>query len=94
MTAAASSCFPPTTEAGAVGCGVSDIVSVCLYASALAKRRTKRKNMLAAAAEGCKAGRLEGLLAAAAEGDSDAEANMSDCSDVSNITTASQDSNF
>ena len=50
--------------------------------------------MLAAAAESCKAGRMEGALAAAAESDSDAEANMSNCSDVSHITTASQESNY
>ena len=79
-------------QARAVGPGVSETGPVCVSASALTKWRSKRKNVLAAAAESCKAGRMEGPLAAAA--DSDAEANMSDCSDVSNNTAASQESKY
>ena len=79
-------------ETKAVGPGVSETRPGC--ASALIKRRSKRKNVLAAAAESCKAGRMEGPLAAAADSDSDAEANMSDCSDVSDNTTASQESHY
>ena len=48
--------------------------------------------MPTAVVEGCKAGWLEGPLAIAADSNTDAEAYVSDCSDVSSIITASQKS--
>ena len=54
----------------------------------------RRETGMCAAAESCKAGRMDGPLAAAADSDSDAKAKMSDCSDVSDNTTASQESNY
>ena len=65
---------------------------VCVSASALVKWRSKRKNVLTAVVEGCKAGWLESPLAIAADSDIDAEAYVSYCSDVSSVITASQKS--
>lgn len=68
--------------------------SFCASASALAKRLSKRKNMLIAVVESCKAGQLEAPSATTADSHRDAEANMSDCNDVSNITTARQENEY
>lgn len=83
-------------EAGVVDLSVSGRASgsVAGWAAtfAPAKRRSKRKNSLSAVVEGCEAGGLQAPSDTTA--DSDAEACMSACSNLSNVTTASQEKKY